>query len=188
MSLYLSRNDAVLRSPSEKSSRACHFSAVLATASRLLHRPNAMLRYSKTPVNSSSHKQHMSRHWQSPAAVGSRRPSLQLQRLAPAASSYTQPALETIRAAQHQACRQGSLFVAPPHLLLGLLDVPDCTASQLLQAAGLTAAAADAALVDPELLPKSSFMAAGDLHWAPDARVALTAAAEAAQAAGGRAG
>ncbi|KAF6261579.1 hypothetical protein COO60DRAFT_1501166, partial [Scenedesmus sp. NREL 46B-D3] len=30
-------------------------------------------------------------------------------------------------------------------------------------------------------------MAAGDLHWAPDARVALTAAAEAAQAAGLRA-
>jgi hypothetical protein len=74
--------------------------------------------------------------------------------------------------------------VAPPHLLLGLLDVPDCTASQLLQAPGLSAAAADAALVDPEMLPKSSFMGAGDLHWAPDSRVALTAAAEAAQAAG----
>jgi hypothetical protein len=35
------------------------------------------------------------------------------------------------------------------------------------------------------MLPKSSFMGAGDLHWAPDSRVALTAAAEAAQAAGG---
>jgi ATP-dependent Clp protease ATP-binding subunit ClpA len=93
--------------------------------------------------------------------------------------------LEAIRAAQQQACRQGSIFVAPPHLLLGLLDVPDCIASQLLQAAGLSAAAADAALVDPAMLPKSSFMGAGDLHWAPDARVALTAAAEAAQAAGG---
>jgi hypothetical protein len=136
-------------------------------------------------LHSSSHRQPLPCHRYHCAAVSSRRPHPQQQRLPPAASSYTQPALEAIRAAQQQACRQGSIFVAPPHLLLGLLDVPYCTASQLLQAAGLSAAAADAALVDAELLPKSSFMAAGDLHWAPDARVALTAAAEAAQAAGG---
>lgn len=142
-----------------------------------------------TSLHSISHRQPMLCHRHSSAVVSSRqRPckQQQQQRLPPTASSYTQPALEAIRAAQQQACRQGSIFVAPPHLLLGLLDVPHCTAAQLLQAAGLTAAAADGALVDPELLPKSSFMAAGDLHWAPDARVALGAAAEAAQAAGGR--
>lgn len=140
-----------------------------------------------TSLHSISDRQPMLCHRHSSAVVSSRqRPckQQQQQRLPPTASSYTQPALEAIRAAQQQACRQGSIFVAPPHLLLGLLDVPHCTAAQLLQAAGLTAAAADAALVDPELLPKSSFMAAGDLHWAPDARVALGAAAEAAQAAG----
>lgn len=77
------------------------------------------------------------------------------------------------------------MFVAPPHLLLGLFDVGGCSASQLLESAGLSAAAAEAALVDKDLVPQSRSMSPGDLHFAPDTRLALKLAAEAAEAAGG---
>jgi ATP-dependent Clp protease ATP-binding subunit ClpA len=100
------------------------------------------------------------------------------------ASAYTQPAVDAIRQAQQEALRQGSMFVAPPHLLLGVLRTPRSAACELLSAAGLTPMAAEDTLVDAQALPQSSSMGPGDLHWAPDARTALDTAAGAAQAAG----
>lgn len=110
---------------------------------------------------------------------GSRRCSVQV-----IANVYTQPAQQAIRHAQQEACRQGSMFLAPPHLLQGLLDTQGCSAYQLLTAAGFSPAAAEAAFVDPEMLPRSSSTIAGDLHWAPDSRKALQIAAEASQSTG----
>lgn len=76
------------------------------------------------------------------------------------------------------------MFLAPPHLFQGLLETPGGSACQLLNQAGLSAAAADAVLVDPELLPQNSSIRRGELHWAPDAQAALDKAAAAAQEAG----
>lgn len=146
--------------------------------------------------------------------------------------AYTQEAQQAIRHAQQEACRQGSMFLAPPHLLQarvtaqctplwsnppvdacsswpsaphhprvrpadtrllsanipfpttllvftqGLLDAEGCSACQVLNAAGLSADKAEAALVDPQMVPAHSVVSAGDLHWAPDARKALQIAAE----------
>jgi len=110
---------------------------------------------------------------------GSRRCSVQVL-----ANVYTQPAQQAIRHAQQAACRQGSMFLAPPHLLQGLLDTQGCSAYQLLTAAGFAPAAAEAAFVDPDMLPRSSSTAPADLHWAPDSRKALQIAAESSQSTG----
>lgn len=106
------------------------------------------------------------------------------QRLAVVLRAYTQLAQQAIRHSQLEACRQGSLFLAPPHLLQGLLDTEGCRACELLNAAGLSAAAAEAVLVDPTMVPTSSSLSAGDLYFAPDAQKALRMAADASQAAG----
>lgn len=98
--------------------------------------------------------------------------------------AYTQEAITAIRYAQQEACRAGSMFIAPPHLLLGLLDQPNSSASQLLTSAGVTSETARGELLDPDAMPLSSSMGAGDLHWAPDSRAALSTAAHAAQEAG----
>lgn len=42
----------------------------------------------------------------------------------------------------------------------------------------MTAAVAEEAFVDKQMVPTHSVMSAGDLHWAPDARKALQIAAE----------
>lgn len=76
------------------------------------------------------------------------------------------------------------MFLAPPHLLQGLLDTQGCSAYQLLTAAGFAPAAAEAAFVDPDMLPRSSSTAPADLHWAPDSRKALQIAAESSQSTG----
>lgn len=70
--------------------------------------------------------------------------------------------------------------------LQGLLDTAESSACQLLLDAGMTAAAAEAAFVDPQMLPTagSSGTFAGDLHWAPDARKALQIASLLSDAAG----
>lgn len=60
----------------------------------------------------------------------------------------------------------------------GLLDTEGCGACKVLNEVGFTAAAAEAAFVDPQMVPGSSSMAPGDLHWAPDTRKALQLASE----------
>lgn len=60
----------------------------------------------------------------------------------------------------------------------GLLDTDGCSACQVLNEAGLSADKAEAAFVDPQMVPTHKVMTAGDLHWAPDARKALQVAAE----------
>jgi hypothetical protein len=60
----------------------------------------------------------------------------------------------------------------------GLLDTEGCSACKVLNEVGLTAAAAEAAFVDPQMVPGASSMAPGDLHWAPDTRKALQLASE----------
>lgn len=132
---------------------------------------------------------HQTYPWSSyqPTAVANRPFALRkrhAQRCQPLNSAYTQEAVAAIRSAQQEACRAGGMFVAPPHLLLGLLDQPDSSGSKLLASAGVTSAAAHEQLIDQEAMPLSSSMGAGDLHWAPDARAALAAAAAAAQEAG----
>jgi hypothetical protein len=60
------------------------------------------------------------------------------------------------------------MFVAPTHLLLGLLVPPPNEACTLLGAAGLSCEAAESALVDSDLLhlSSSSSMNAGmKQHW-----------------------
>jgi hypothetical protein len=119
-----------------------------------------------------------------PHPLASRRPPGR-RRLAPIAAAWTQPARQAINAAHAEAVRQGGMFLAPPHLLQGLLATPESAACDLLATKlGLTAAAAEAAFVDQEALPQHSSVRPAELHWAPDARAALDAAAAAARAAG----
>ncbi|KAF8063688.1 CFAP46 [Scenedesmus sp. PABB004] len=101
-----------------------------------------------------------------------------------AAVAFSREALAAIRAAQRAAADEAGMFVAPPQLLLGVTRT-DCEARALLEAAGLPADAAAAALGAANGGAVASRpAAAGDLHFTPDARESLDAAAEAAAAAG----
>jgi len=96
--------------------------------------------------------------------------------------AYTVDALASIRAAQREALRARSMFVAPPHLLLGVIIAnPNCAGARLLASSGMgdqTTARRMLGLTPDQVEEQMSSAASpGDLHFAPDARRALSIAA-----------
>eukprot|EP00199_Chlamydomonas_sp_CCMP681_P006153 CAMPEP_0119117008 /NCGR_PEP_ID=MMETSP1180-20130426/52599_1 /TAXON_ID=3052 ORGANISM="Chlamydomonas cf sp, Strain CCMP681" /NCGR_SAMPLE_ID=MMETSP1180 /ASSEMBLY_ACC=CAM_ASM_000741 /LENGTH=211 /DNA_ID=CAMNT_0007106215 /DNA_START=180 /DNA_END=815 /DNA_ORIENTATION=- len=94
------------------------------------------------------------------------------------APSYALPlsreVVELVSSARAQAARQGSLFINPTHLLLGLLNCQSTISCQLLARAGINAAACQAEFDRKWAIPVNSWLKPADVDLSPQAREMLS--------------
>lgn len=94
-------------------------------------------------------------------------------------SAYSSDALAAIKVAREEAIRQGSMFVSPQHLLVGLTAGASTAACALLQQHGVTEDALRQALESDSVIPlSSSYLQARDTDFSPESRQLLNAAAK----------
>lgn len=94
-------------------------------------------------------------------------------------SAYSSDALAAIKVAREEAIRQGSMFVSPQHLLVGLTAGASTAACALLQQHGVTEDALRQALESDSVIPlSSSYLQARDTDFSPESRQLLNAAAQ----------
>jgi hypothetical protein len=94
-------------------------------------------------------------------------------------SAYSSDALAAIKVAREEAIRQGSMFVSPQHLLVGLTAGASTAACALLQQQGITVDTLRQTLDSDTVVPlSSSYLQARDTDFSPESRQLLSAAAQ----------